>query len=59
MRKVHFAYKKKQVILPSADVVDLLISSVVRDSGKILKAPFSSFADPGAAASVLVAKWAK
>ena len=47
------------MILPSADVVDLLISSVVRDSGKILKAPFSSFGEPGAAANVLVAKWAK
>ncbi len=36
--------------LPRADDVDLFISSVVRDIGKMLKAPFSSVAEPGATA---------
>jgi len=40
--------------LPRADDVDLLISSVVRDIGKMLKAPFSSSVEPGVAANVLV-----
>ena len=52
---------KKFFPLPRDDDTDLLccISLVVRDSGKMLKAPFSLSALPGAAASVLVARWAK